>query len=320
MTWNARGASRPLPEGLFAGPTMIAREPPARLLMCRPEHFAVSYAINPWMDPKSWASHDHVLSSAAWAEWTRLHHALQDLGAAIELVPSVSGVPDLVFTANAAVVLDRKALLSRFRFPERQSEEPLFEAAFRKLQARGIIDVVRKLPDGLALEGAGDCVWDQARNLFWMGYGQRSDAGSRHEVEELFAAEVVSLELADPRFYHMDTALCPLPRGEVVYFPGAFTHAGRAAIRDRIPADDRIEIAIEDACQLAANAVCIGETVVLSGCSEALRGTLEDRGYRVTTTPLSAFLRSGGSAFCLTLRLDRQSAAMGADREATAVA
>jgi hypothetical protein len=29
--------------------------PEARFLMCRPEHFAVSYAINPWMDPVSWA-------------------------------------------------------------------------------------------------------------------------------------------------------------------------------------------------------------------------------------------------------------------------
>ena len=91
---------------------MIARDPSACLLMCRPEHFAVSYAINPWMDPKSWASHDHVLSSAAWAEWARLHHALQDLGAAIELVPPVPGVPDLVFTANAAVVLPAAAKAS----------------------------------------------------------------------------------------------------------------------------------------------------------------------------------------------------------------
>ena len=85
------------------------------------------------------------------------------------------------------------------------------------------------------LEGAGDCVWDQARNLFWMGYGQRSDAASRYEVAETFAAEVVSLELADARFYHLDTALCPLPRGEVVYLPSAFTRAGRATIQDRIP-------------------------------------------------------------------------------------
>jgi N-dimethylarginine dimethylaminohydrolase len=299
---------------------MIECKPPARLLMCRPDYFAVSYAINPWMDPESWASRHHVLSSTAWGEWARLHRALQGLGAAIELVPAARGVPDLVFTANAAVVLDRKALLSRFRFSERQFEEPCFESTFHKLQARGVIDVVRKLPDGLVLEGAGDCIWDRARNLFWMGYGQRSDAASRHALEETFAAEVVAIELADPRFYHLDTALCPLPRGEVVYLPSAFTRAGRAAIHERVPLADRIEITIEDACRLAANAVCIGDAVVLSGCGESLRCRLEDRGYRAMTTPLSAFMRSGGAAFCLTLRLDGQSAGTGAELEATVVA
>ena len=104
---------------------------------------------------------------------------LAGLGAEIELVPAAPGLPDLVFTANAAVVLDRKVLLARFRHPERQREEPHFEAAFRSLQARGVIDAVRKLPPGVVLEGAGDCVFDATRNLFWMGYGPRSDAAAR---------------------------------------------------------------------------------------------------------------------------------------------
>jgi N-dimethylarginine dimethylaminohydrolase len=292
----------------------------ANFLMCRPEHFAVSYAINPWMDPASWASDHRTLSLTAWSDWTRLHHALLSLGAAVELVPAAPHLPDLVFTANAAVVLDRTALLARFRHPERRREEPHFEAAFRTLQARGIIDAVRTLPEGLVLEGAGDCVWDQTRQLFWLGYGQRSDAACRPAIEETFGAEVLALELADPRFYHMDTALCPLPGGEVIYVPDAFTAAGRADIRDRVAPADRVEIASEDACRLAANAVCLGDVVILSGCSERLRDELEERGYRVVTTPLDAFLRSGGSAFCLTLRLDRRSAGLSADLDEVAVA
>src|SRR5499433_3240179 len=142
----------------------------ARFLMCRPEHFAVSYTINPWMNPKRWAR-DAGAHAAAEREWAALHRKLVELGAAVELVPPAPGLPDLVFTANAAVVLDRQALLARFRHPERQREEGHFEAAFRSLQARGLIDGVRKLPAGLVLEGAGDCVWDERRNLFWMGYG-----------------------------------------------------------------------------------------------------------------------------------------------------
>src|SRR5215471_20417457 len=161
----------------------LLNNPTARFLMCRPEHFAVSYTINPWMDPKRWAR-DAGAHAAAEREWAALHRKLLMLGAAVELVPPVPGLPDLVFTANAAVVLDGKALLARFRHPERQAEEPRFAATFRKLQARGTITSVRLLPDDVTLEGAGDCVWDETRNLFWMGYGPRSDEAARHAVAE----------------------------------------------------------------------------------------------------------------------------------------
>ena len=276
-------------------------------LMCRPEHFAVSYIINPWMDPQNWAR-DRRGRAAAAGEWQALHDKLIEAGARIELVPPAAGWPDLVFTANAGVVLDRKVLLARFRHAERRGEEPHFEAAFRALQARGGVDVVRRLPAGLVLEGAGDCVFDATRSLFWMGYGQRSDRAARDAVGDMFGQDVVALKLADPRFYHMDTALCPLSGGEVLYLPGAFTREGLAEIRARVAPEDRIEIGERDGCRLAANAVCIGETLLLSGAGARLRARLAERGYRVIATPLRSFLRSGGSAFCLTLRLDRRSA------------
>jgi arginine dihydrolase len=286
---------------------MIASAPKARFLMCSPEHFGVTYAINPWMDPKSWACDDRALTAASHREWTTLRNRLLELGATIELVPAAPGLPDLVFTANAAVVLDRKALLARFRHPERQQEENHFESAFQLLQQRGLIEAVRRLPESLVLEGAGDCVWDQSRSLFWLGYGPRSDAAACDVIEDVFDAEVIALELADSRFYHMDTALCPLPRGEVMFVPDAFTREGKAAIHERVESLQRIEVGIDDACQLAANAVCLGDVLVMSNCSDRLRSELTQRGYRVVTTPLHSFLRSGGAAFCLTLRLDRVS-------------
>ena len=290
-----------------------------RFLMCRPEHFAVSYTINPWMDPKRWAR-DAGAHAAAEREWGALYRKLIKLGAAVEVIPPVPGLPDLVFTANAAVVLDRKALLARFRHPERQREEGHFEAAFRALQARGLIDVVRKLPKELVLEGAGDCVWDERRNLFWLGYGPRSDAAAAHAVADIFARDVVALELADERFYHMDTALAPLPGGEVMYLPSAFTAAANAAIRERVAPQARIEITSEDGRRFAANAVGLGETLIMSGCGRRLRAELNERGYDVVTTPLPSFLRSGGSAFCLTLRLDRRSVPIAAVAQDAAVA
>jgi N-dimethylarginine dimethylaminohydrolase len=279
----------------------------ARFLMCRPEHFAVSYAINPWMDPQSWARDDRAHFAAA-REWRALHRSLLELGASVELVPPVAGLPDLVFTANAGVVLDRRVLLARFRHPERAREEPHFEAAFRALQARGVIDSVTKLPPGLVLEGAGECVFDAKRKLFWMGHGPRSDVAARTMVADFFGQDVVALQLADERFYHMDTALCPLDGGEVIYLPSAFTRIGRAEICARVATQDRIELDVHDGNRFAANAVCLGMTVIMSSASEHLRAELNARGYRVVQTPLPSFLRSGGSAFCLTLRLDRTSA------------
>ena len=298
--------------------TLMRTGAKARFLMCRPEHFGVIYAINPWMDPAGWARHHDSLVPASQQEWDGLYRTLTSLGAEIELVSPAPGLPDLVFTANAAVVLDRRVLLARFRHAERRREEPRFETAFAALQARGLVDGIAMLPGDLVLEGAGDCVWDESRNLFWTGYGPRSDRRADRIVEDVFGVRTIALELADPRFYHLDTALCPLSGGEVMYAPIAFTEEGLAAIRAIVPPEQRIEINEDDACRLAANAVCLGSTVVLSSCSEGLRAMLAERGYRVDTAPLPSFLKSGGSAFCLTLRLDRESeaarASVGAQR------
>jgi N-dimethylarginine dimethylaminohydrolase len=296
--------------------TSLASRP--RLLMCRPRHFAVSYRINPWMDPEAWADRGEALALAAEREWSAYHRALRANGAAIEFVPPEPALPDLVFTANAAIVLDRRVLLARFRHPERRREEPHFAAAFRALQARGLLDTVAELPPGLALEGAGDCIWDAARGLFWMGAGARSDAAAAAAVEDQFGVRCIALELVNPSYYHLDTAFCALPTGDVIYYPGAFAPAGLARIRREIAPVHRIEISDADAALLAANAVCLGRTLILSSCGEALRRRLAKRGYTVIATPLPAFLRSGGSACCLTLCLDHQSWAAAGSRAAAA--
>lgn len=288
--------------------TTLDRDFGARILMCAPEYFEVTYSINPWMDPKQWASEASSLGLAARREWKRLRQKLQQLGASIELVPPVKGLPDLVFTANAAVVLDGVALVANFRYPERQPESAQYERAFRELWARGVIDGVRTMPDGVILEGAGDCVWDPARQMFWTGYGPRSDRAAARVVSETYGVEAVPLELVNPSFYHMDTALAPLPRGEMMYVPSAFSAEGLREIHARVAPEQRIELSDKDAAVFAANAVKLGDDIVMSSCSAALRRRLEAAGYRVHPTSLAAYHRSGGSAFCLTLRLDQRSA------------
>ena len=274
--------------------------------MCPPRHFAVRYEINPWMDAKAWARGASIFSQMAARQWMNFHDVLVALGVTLAYVKPRPDLPDLVFTANAAIVLDRTALLSRFRHPERQREQPVFAAAFSALKARGQIEAIVDTPENIAFEGAGDCMWDAFRGHFWMGFGPRSQLAANAVVRDVFAVECEPLELADPRFYHLDTAFCPLPSGDVMYYPEAFTPAARDKIAERLTPQQRIELDHQDATVFAANAVAFDHSIVLSSCSQHLRRILEERGIAVATAPLDAFRLGGGSAYCLTLRLDHR--------------
>jgi ornithine aminotransferase len=293
-----------------------AAQPTTRIVMCPPSRFEVAYCINPWMAPDRWSAERMALTSAASNDWAVLRATLEECGAAIDIVPPEVGLPDLVFTANAAVVLDGVALVARFRHDERKGEELPYRRAFEKLRDQGKLRAVRLMPDDVVLEGAGDCVWDATRNLFWVGYGPRSDREAADVVARTFEVEALALELVDPRFYHMDTALLPLPRGEVVYVPSAFSDEGMALLRARVGEQRLIPIPDADAIQLGANAVVLGDNVVLGDCSPEWEATLAARGYGIRRTGLAPFRLSGGSAWCLTLRLDLQSKQQGATRQA----
>ena len=280
----------------------------ATYLMCPADHFKVSYSINPWMEPKAWAGDPSFLHRRAKQQWDDLVATLTSAGASVHTMAPDHGVPDLVFAANAAVVLDRKVLLSRFRHPERRREEPVYGAALNELYATGLFDELVPVPEDVVLEGAGDCIWDPVRQLFWMGYGFRSEISAAAFVERTFGARGVPLELRDPRFYHLDTALCALPCGGILHYPGAFTPLALEILYAEVAPEDRLALDESEACSFAANAVAFGRAIVMSTCSIRLCRVLEERGYAVLQTPLDAFLRSGGSACCLTLRLDHRSA------------
>jgi N-dimethylarginine dimethylaminohydrolase len=284
--------------------TLAPKNSKPLFLMCPPHHFAVTYSINPWMDPQVWTNGGEALAVEADRQWAGLHRALYNAGAAIETVDPVSGSPDLVFTANAAVVLDRKAVLSRFRHDERRNEEPIFAASFEVLSERGLIDEIFRLPAGMVLEGAGDCIWDSRRKLFWLGCGFRSEATTARFIERKLAVPCLALPLAHASFYHLDTALCVLPCGAVVYYPAAFTSDALATIHAQVLPEQRVVLGEADAERFAANAVCVNREIVLSSCSASLRGRLQELGYAVIETSLDAFMHGGGSACCLTLRLD----------------
>jgi len=278
-------------------------------LMTEPSGYEVSYQINPWMRPAAWRADPAAGRARARDAFAKLKRALEAEGARVETAQGVRGLPDLVFPANAAVVLDGRVLLARFRCPERQGEEAVFRSAFLRLQRRGLVDEVCELPDHLFHEGAGDAIWDAARGHFWGGYGQRSSQGAIGVIRQAFGHEVVPLELATPQFYHLDTCFCPLSGGEALYYPPAFTPAALAAIRARVPPELRLEAADAEAAAFCVNAVNLGRSVIMTQAPASLRRTLETRGYRVVEIDLSPFILSGGAAYCMTLRLDRASAA-----------
>lgn len=292
-TPHRAAAAQPEPAPAAAAP---------RLLMSAPDFFEVSYAINPWMEPARWRPDDAALRRQAHAGWEALRACYEGLGACIETQPPVAGLPDMVFTANAAVVADRRVLLAHFRHPERQGEEPHARALFERLRARGLVDSLHLLPPGVCFEGNGDAVVDGTRGICWMGHGPRSDLRARATLEQVVRRPVLALELVDPRFYHLDTCLCLLSGGELLAVRQAFSPAGWQQLQD-IAGTQLIALPQDDALQLAANAVCIGRELVMGYCSVALRACLAERGYTAHVLPLDAFRRAGGSARCLTLEL-----------------
>jgi N-dimethylarginine dimethylaminohydrolase len=286
----------------------------AWLLLTDPAHFGVTYAINPWMRPRAWAQDPVGHRAAARRSFQSLVAALAGAGARLGVMQGVAGQPDMVFPANAAVVLDHLALLARFRHPERQGEEQHFRQYFHALMERGLLDEVAQFPSTCFQEGAGDCIWDAARGRFWAGYGQRSTRQAVFEISAFFGRKTTALELISPRFYHLDVCFCPLSGGEIFYYPPAFSAASLAAIRDIVPPEDLIEATDEDAACFNVNAVNIGDCLVMAKASLNLVARLSERGYRVIEVDLQPFLMSGGGAYCMTLRLDNRSADSGAAR------
>ena len=274
------------------------------LLMTEPSHYDVHYAINPWMRPDAWSADPARNRDAALSAWRGLAEALRAAGARIETIPGAPGQPDMVFPANAAIVLDGRALLARFRHPERRGEEAPFAAAFNALRDRLLLREVATLPEGCVQEGAGDAIWDRHRRLFWAAHGPRSGPEAPDAIRRFFDAETVPLRLAAARFYHLDTCFCPLDGGEILYYPPALDTASRDKVRARVPADLLLEASEAEANAFCVNAVNWGRTVVMAAPPDSLRARLAARGYEVVGVDLAPFLLSGGGAFCMTLRLD----------------
>jgi N-dimethylarginine dimethylaminohydrolase len=257
-------------------------------LMCPPEHFAVTYAINPWMRPDQPAD-----AATAMRQWARLRQVYLELGHQVRTIEPVPGLPDMVFAANGATVVGGRVLGVRFRFPQRAGEAGAYLAWFRD---RGYPDVRAAR---YVNEGEGDVLFTGRALL--AGYGFRSDQAAAAELAGVFGLPVVSLRLVDPRFYHLDTALCVLDADTAMYYPAAFDDAGRAAIAAQFA--ELIEAKDEDAEVLGLNAVSDGRHVVLPVQARNLTAQLREHGFEPVGVDMSELLKGGGGPKCCTLEL-----------------
>lgn len=257
-------------------------------LMCRPTYFDVSYAINPWMDPGSPVDRERAI-----AQWEELRATYERLGHRVDLIEPDPELPDMVFAANGAFVVDGQVYGAQFRNPQRADEAPAYRSWFESARYADV-----RTPKHVN-EGEGD--FTVVGDLVLAGTGFRTDHAAHLEVQEYLGRPVVSLTLVDPRFYHLDTALFALDESNVAYYPAAFAEGSRAALRRLFP--DAVLATEADALAFGLNSVSDGRHVVVAAAARELIAALTERGYEPVTVELPELLRAGGGAKCCTLEL-----------------
>jgi N-dimethylarginine dimethylaminohydrolase len=278
---------------LKPSPRTRRRARPRHYVMCAPSHFAVEYAINPWMDPTV-----PVDVSRATAQWDDLRKTFVALGHRVDVVVPVPAQPDMVFAANGGITVGGRSYGAKFRHPQRESEAAAF-AEFLRGQGLHVTEPTH------VNEGEGDFL--ALSSLILAGTGFRTSLEAHIEAAETLDRPVVSLQLVDPRFYHLDTALAVLDDGggeapaDIAYYPGAFNASSRRTLRDLFP--DAVQVSEMDALVLGLNAVSDGLNVVLPTAATEFARTLETRGYHPVPVELGELLKSGGSVKCCTMEL-----------------
>jgi N-dimethylarginine dimethylaminohydrolase len=256
-------------------------------VMTPPQFFAVDYAINPWMDTAN-----PVDTAVAVGQWQNLRDTYLRLGHLVDLVDPVAGLPDMVYAANGGLILDGTALVARFKYPQRQHESVLYADWMR---SRGY----RLARTRHINEGQGDLL-PVGRKIL-AGTGFRTDPRAHYEIAEIFGRPVVSLQLVDPRFYHLDTALSVLDDTTIAYYPPAFSESSRTQLETLFP--DAIVVESADAYVFGLNAVSDGRHVVHPAAAVGFARQLSRAGFEPIGVEMSELLKGGGSVKCCTLEV-----------------
>ena len=264
-----------------------------KIFMCSPDYYSsIEYEINPWMKQGT-----PCCNKSAYERWHELKDLLVNkLGVEVLTMDSQPGLPDIIFTANAALIYKNRAIISRFRYKERQPEAKFYT---EWLKNQGFL--VEFLPENICFEGAGDALF--SGETLYSGHVPRTDIEAHDYITKSLGVRVISLELVDPRFYHLDTCFCPLTDGYVMYYPQAFDTKGNKAIEENFPEEKRIVVNEEEALKFNCNAVCIDHSVIMNHTTQRLKLILKAKGFDVYEIDFTEFIKAGGAAKCLTLKL-----------------
>jgi ornithine--oxo-acid transaminase len=277
---------------LFTRPTFV---------MCPPEWYGVDYVLNPWM-----AGNVHRSSrDLAFAQWKGFHNVLRGV-ADVRLLHPEPGCPDMVFLGHTALVHHGVAAVSSFYPPERRAESTYLR---RWLASQGFL--LWETPRETAFEGEGDLCFNDSGTALWAAHGVRTCKAAHRHVADAWHVPVTSLHLVDPRFYHLDTCFTPLASGYLLYYPGAFDAASLALIELAYPSSRRIAVSEADATRMACCALNLGRTVFTGEIGRELAGRLFDAGFDVVQLELSEFIKGGGGARSMALRLSDMPATHG---------
>lgn len=262
----------------------------SHVLLCQPDHFQVSYSINPWMQP------GQVNQLKAQQQWKNLYQTLTLLGIKVEVIPQQPEVPDMVFAVDQGIVNDSQVLLASFHYPERQLETPYYQRWFED--------------HGFEVHTLSDCYFEGGEYLYWndryfVGTGFRTQAEAIPVLSSFLNTTVTALELIDPHFYHLDMCLLPLSDSQVMYYPAAFSSASIELLQHTVP--ELIVLSNEEAALFGANSLVIDKTVLLSSINPTLSQKLSQLGYQPLTVDVSEFRKAGGGIHCLVMPLEYQS-------------
>lgn len=247
-------------------------------LMCRPKHYYV-----PWLDEQ-----------LVVQQWDDLKDRISEYDGETLFVSSKPDQTRMTFSADAGLTFKDQniAVLSNFRNDDRKYEEQYFLEWFLE---RGY--AVKTLESYFE---SGDVA--RFNNVMIGGYGPRTDLLAYAEISNtVMTPAIITVQMANPAFYHLNQAFCPLDGTEYLIYPGAFNEAGLAAIRQL--GGSEITVSSGEAVKMACSSVCVGRTIMMpSGCPQ-IKADLEQRSYKVVEIDVSEFLKAGEGCKALALEL-----------------